>query len=247
MSSTPVPTRLIPLAAAILVAGLVPFGASAASAASPLVVRDAGGAAVYSGDAAAYPSFSTATFADGCPAGTRDGARLTVTTGGSTVVVSATVPVGGGAAVSVPMGSSFAAVVPSGATAATLTLECLALSAGVPSAIAPAATLAVTLDASGWSVPGRPSPSPTTAPTTTAPTTSAPSPSASVSIDPGTSASAAPSVSASSTPAPGAASASNLAITGAQVAGVAGIGAVLAVAAGLVLRARARRRAAAQD
>jgi len=241
MSSTPVSTRLIPLAAAaVLVAGLVPLGALAASAASPLVLRDADGAAVFAGAAAAYPSFAAAEFADGCPSGASDGARLSVAAGGSTVVVSATVPVTAGAAVRVPMGSSFTAVVPSGTTTATLSLECLALSAGVPSSIVPVVSLPVTLAASGWSVPGQPSPTPTTAPTSAA---ASPSPSGSVAPDPGVSASAAaPRPSAS--PSPVAAGGSDLAVTGAQVAGVAGLGAVLAVATGFVLRARARRRGA---
>ncbi|MDR6692416.1 hypothetical protein J2X55_003360 [Microbacterium sp. 1154] len=245
MSSTPVPTRFLPLAAAaVLVVGLAPLGALAASAASPLVLRDASGAAVFSGDAAAYPSFATADFADGCPAGTRDGARLTVTAGGSSVVVSATVPVSGGAPVSVPMGSSFRAVVPAGATAATLSLECLALSSGVPSSIVSVAGLPVTLSASAWSVPGQPSPTPTAVPTTPTPS---PSATVSASPDPAASASAAPGSSTSATPAPVAAGGSDLAVTGAQVAGVASLGAALAVAAGLVLRSRVRRRAAAQD
>jgi len=245
MSSTPVPTRLLPLAAAaVLVAGLVPLGALAASAASPLVLRDAAGTAVYTGDAADYPSFSTATFADGCPSGTSDGARLSVAAGGSTVVVSATVPVTAGAAVSVPMGSSFTAVVPTGTTSATLSLECLALSSGVPSSILSVASLSVTLTASVWSVPGQPSPAPTTAPTSPAPS---PSASGSAAPAPAASASAIPGPSASATPVAAAATGSDLAVTGAQVAGVAGLGAVLAVAAGLVLRARARRRGAAQD
>ncbi|MFJ4161409.1 hypothetical protein [Microbacterium testaceum] len=245
MSSTPVPTRFLPLAAAaVLVAGLVPLGALAASAASPLVLRDAAGTAVYTGDPAAYPSFATATFADGCPSGTSDGARLSVAAGTSTVVVSATVPVTAGAAVSVPMGSSFTAVVPSGTTSATLTLECLALSSGVPSSILSVASVPVTLSTSGWAVPGRPSPSPTTAPTSPAPS---PSASGSAAPDPSASASATPRSSASPTPVAAAATGSDLAVTGAQVAGVAGLGAALAVAAGVVFRARARRRAAAQD
>jgi len=245
MSSTPVPTRLLPFAAAaVLVTGLVPLGALAASAASPLVLRDAAGTAVFSGDAAAYPSFGTATFADGCPSGTSDGARLSVAAGGSTVVVSATVPVTAGAAVSVPMGSSFTAVVPLGTTSATLSLECLALSSGVPSSILPVASLPVTLSASGWAVPGQPSPSPTTSPTGPAPS---PSASGSAAPDPAAAASATPGPSTSATPVAAAASGSDLAVTGAEVAGVAGVGAVLAVAAGLVFRARARRRTAAQD
>ncbi|WJS89809.1 hypothetical protein [Microbacterium testaceum] len=244
MSSTPVPTRLLPVAAAVLVAGLVPLGTLAASAASPLVLRDAGGAAVSSGDAAAYPSFATADFADGCPAGTRDGARLTVAAGGSTVVVSATVPVNGGAAVSVPMGSSFSAAVPSGTTAATLSLECLALSSGIPSSVVSVVSVPVTLTAAGWSVPGQPRPTPTTAPTTAAPS---PSASASVGPDPAATVTATPRASASTTPVPVAAGGSDLAVTGAQVAGVAGLGALLAVVAGFVLRSRARRRAVARD
>ncbi|MDQ1178406.1 hypothetical protein [Microbacterium sp. SORGH_AS_0421] len=243
MSSTPVPTRLLPIAAAVvLVAGIVPLSSLAASAASPLVLRDADGAAVFSGDAAAYPSFATAYFADGCPAGTRDGARLTVSAGGSTVVVSATVPVDGGAAVSVPMGSSFRAVVPAGATAATLSLECLALSSGVPSSITSAASLPVTLTASGWSVPGQPAPTPTTAPTT-----AAPSPSTSASVGPDPAAAVTPRPSVSTVAVPVAAGGADLAVTGAQVAGVAGLGALLAVVAGFVLRSRARRRAVARD
>ncbi|OZD38553.1 hypothetical protein CH252_31925 [Rhodococcus sp. 06-1477-1B] len=245
MSSTPVSTRFIPFAAAaVLVAGLVPLGALAASAATPLVLRDATGAAVYAGDAAAYPAFSSADFADGCPAGARDGARLSVTAGGNTVVVSATAPVTAGAAVSVPMGSSFTAVVPSGSTTATLTLECLALSSGVPSSVVPVVSLPVTLTATSWSVPGRPSPSPTVAPTTAAPS---PSASASVAPDPAASASGTPRASATATPVPVATSGSGLAVTGAQIGGIAGLVAVLAVATGLVIRARARRRVAAED
>jgi len=244
MSSTPVSTRLIPFAAAVLVACLVPFGGLAASAASPLVLRDASGAAVSSGDAAAYPSFATADFADGCPAGTRDGARLTVTAGGSSVVVSATVPVSGEAPVSVPMGSSFRAVVPAGAASATLTVECLALSTGVPSTVVSVASLPVTLSASAWSVPGQPSPTPTAVPTTPVPS---PSATVSASPDPAVSASATPGSSASATPVPVAVGGLDLAVTGAQVAGVAGLGAALAVAAGLVLRSRVRRRAAVRD
>ncbi|WP_295853808.1 hypothetical protein [uncultured Microbacterium sp.] len=245
MSTTPVYTRLIPLAAAaVVVAGLVPLGALAASAASPLVLRDAAGTAVYTGDSAAYPSFASATFADGCPSGTSDGARLSVVAGNSTVVVSATVPVSAGAAVSVPMGSSFTAVVPSGTTSATLSLECLALSSGVPSSILSVASLPVTLSAAGWSIPGQPSPSPTTAPTSPAPS---PSASGSVAPDPAASASATPRSAASATPAAAAATGSDLAVTGVQVAGVAGLGAVLAIGTGLVFRARVRRRAAAQD
>ncbi|MCY1717791.1 hypothetical protein OVA26_12650 [Microbacterium sp. SL62] len=65
--------------------------------------------------------------------------------------------------------------------------------------------------------------------------------------DPAAAASATPGPSTSATPVAAAASGSDLAVTGAQVARVAGVGAVLAVAAGLVFRARARRRTAAQD
>jgi hypothetical protein len=241
MSSSTPSLRLLPVAA-IAVAALLPLGAAGASAATAdeLVIRDAAGAAIYAGDATAYPSFATAEASGGCPAGVRDGARLTVTpVGGSAVVASATVPASAGTVV-VPMASSFAELIPAGTGSAALSVECLALSGGVPSTVTPVTTVTVTFAGARWSIPGAPTATPTPTPTATpsstpTPTTGAPS----ASPSPSASVSSAPT--ASATPAP-AAGGANLAVTGGSIAAGAGLLAAAAVVTGLVLRRRRRER-----
>ncbi|MFF0909863.1 hypothetical protein ACFWZW_04130 [Microbacterium enclense] len=235
--------RLLPVAA-VAVATLLPLGAAGAFAATAdeLVIRDAAGAVVFAGDATAYPSFATAEASGGCPVGLRDGARLTVTpVGGSAVVASATVPAGAGAVV-VPMGSSFAELVPAGTGSAELSIECLALSGGVPSTVTPVATVTVSFAAARWSIPGAPTatPTPTPTPTRTATPPSTPTPTASApSVSPSPTASVSSAPTASATPAP-AAGGTNLAVTGGSVAAGAGLFAAAAVVTGLVLRRRRR-------
>ncbi|MEX0151105.1 hypothetical protein [Microbacterium sp. LMI1-1-1.1] len=239
MSSSTSSLRLLPVAA-VAVAALLPLGAAGAFAATAdeLVIRDAAGAAIFAGDATAYPSFATAEASGGCPVGVRDGARLTVTpVGGSAVVASATVPAGAGAVV-VPMGSSFAELVPAGTRSAELTLECLALSGGVPSTVTPVATVTVSFAAARWSIPGAPTATPT--PTSTATPPSTPTPTAGApSASPSPTASVPTAPTASATPAP-AARGTNLAVTGGSVAAGAGLLAAAAVVTGFVLRRRRR-------
>ncbi|MFZ8756838.1 hypothetical protein ACO03V_05395 [Microbacterium sp. HMH0099] len=241
MSSSTSSLRLLPVAA-VAVAALLPLGAAGAFAATAdeLVIRDAAGAAIFAGDATAYPSFATAEASGGCPVGVRDGARLTVTpVGGSAVVASATVPAGAGAVV-VPMGSSFAELVPAGTGSAELSVECLALSGGVPSTVTPVATVTVSFAAARWSIPGAPTATPTPTPTSTATPPSTPTPTAGApSASPSPTASVPTAPTASATPAP-AARGTNLAVTGGSVAAGAGLLGAAAVVTGLVLRRRRR-------
>jgi hypothetical protein len=229
-------------------AGLAGPGAAVAAPApadpAPLVLRDAAGTAIVSGDARADPSFASALFAAGCPADADDAARLSVTSGGATVVTSPSVAVAAGQPVEVPMAISFEEVVAAGVEegGATLSLECLVVESGIPSTVVVAATLPVTFAAGTWSVPGAEvDPAPPTDDPTAVPT------------DPGTVPSPAPTdgagAGADSTPRPSAAvrpSADGaLAFTGGQVAGGGALAAgLLAGGTALVLR---RRRTAAVD
>jgi len=285
-SCAPAPASPRRPVALLLVAGLALGGAastgltavglaaapSAVAAAAPtdpaLVLRDASGADVRSGDARALPSFATATAGGGCPADADDGARLSVASGGasggssSSVVVSATVPTTPGQAVTVPMQSSFDEVVAAGVDSgdATLTLECLVLQSGVPATVVAVGSLPVTFAAGTWSVPG----SPVVVPPTDAPTpgsTGAPG-------DPGDGAGAPGAGSgagsgAGTTPGTGGAGTDGdggsgtgsagtrpggaLAFTGAETAGLAALAAgLLAGGAALVLRRRRALRAAVE-
>uniref|UniRef100_UPI00241382F2 hypothetical protein n=1 Tax=Frigoribacterium faeni TaxID=145483 RepID=UPI00241382F2 len=155
-----------PLVAAALavgaVAGLAGPGVAVAAPApapvdpAPLVLRDAAGTAIVSGDARADPSFASALLAAGCPADADDAARLSVTSGGAIVVTSPSVAVTAGQPVEVPMAISFEEVVAAGVEegGATLSLECLVVESGIPSTVVVAATLPVTFAAGTWSVPG---------------------------------------------------------------------------------------------
>ncbi|MBD8466456.1 hypothetical protein IFU30_09245 [Plantibacter sp. CFBP 8798] len=208
-------------------------GASAAVAASapvPLTLRDTAGAAVTSGDARAVPSFGSAVLAAGCPADADDAARLSVTTGGVTVVTSPTVTVAAGQPVEVPMAISFDEVVDGGVEQgdATLALECLVLESGIPSSVVTAATLPVTFAAETWSVPGaQVEPVPPTATPTAGPPSGGP----------GAGAIASPSPSAAARPSADGA----LALTGWQLGGAGVVAAgLLAGGAALLLRRRFR-------
>lgn len=236
--------------AAGAVTGLAGPGAAVAAPApapadpAPLVLRDAAGTAIVSGDARADPSFASALLAAGCPADADDAARLSVTSGGATVVTSPSVAVTAGQPVEVPMAISFEEVVAAGVEegGATLSLECLVVESGIPSTVVVAATLPVTFAAGSWSVPGAevdPAP-PTDDPTAlpTAPGT-APSPAPTDGAAAGTGSTPRPSATARPS-ADGA-----LAFTGGQVAGVGALAAgLLAAGTALVLR---RRRTAPVD
>ncbi|KSU56372.1 hypothetical protein [Microbacterium enclense] len=252
MSRTPSLSRPVRVAlATVAMLGTTALATTPAVAAvSSLVLQDSAGTTVTSGDATAYPSFASATLAEGCPSGAQDAARLSVTADTSVVVVSATISTDGASPVTVPMSSSFAEVVPAGVEAggATLTLECLAVSGGIPVTVVPAATLPIAFSAGQWSISGTTMPTPTPTPTPTdaspAPT---PSPTSSGPTSTPTAAASGAAATPSSSAAPAAGSASGLANTGVQVAGVVGIG-LLALAAGtLITVVRARRRPAAQD
>lgn len=248
MSRTPSLSRPVRVAlATVAMLGTTALATTPAVAAAPsLVLQDSAGTTVTSGDATAYPSFASATLAEGCPSGAQDAARLSVTADTSVVVVGATISTDGASPVTVPMSSSFAEVVPAGVEAggATLTLECLAVSGGIPVTVIPAATLPIAFSAGQWSISGTTVPTPTPTGASPAPTPSATS-SGPTSTPTAAASGAAATPSSSATPAAG--SASGLANTGVQVAGVVGIG-LLALAAGtLVTVVRARRRPAAQD
>ena len=230
--------------AAVGLAG--PGAAVAAPAPAPLVLQDAAGAAITSGDSRAVPSFASALLAVGCPADVDDAARLAVTAGGATVVTSPTVAVTVGQPVEVPMAISFEEVVPGGVEEgdAALALECLVVESGIPSTVVTAATLPVTFAAGTWSVPGAdvepvpPTDEPTTSPAPTEPGTA---PSAPPTEGAGAGAGSTPLPSTPARPAGEGA----LAFTGGQVAGVGALAAgLLAGGAALLLR---RRRAAARD
>lgn len=211
-------------------------GAGAAVAATtlaepaPLTLRDTAGAAVTSGDARAVPSFGSAVLAAGCPADADDGARLSVTAGGSTVVTSPTVAVTAGQPVEVPMAISFQEVVDGGVEQgdATLGLECLVLESGIPSSVVTAATLPVTFAAGTWSVPGaQVEPVPPTVTPTDAPPAEGP----------GAGAITTPRPSATASPAAD----GDLALTGWQLGGAGVVAAgLLAGGAALMLRRRVR-------
>ena len=235
-----------------VVAGLTAPGAAVAAPvpAEPaaLVMRDAGGSAITSGDARTDPSFASALLAAGCPADVDDAARLSVTAGGTTVVTSPTIAVVPGSSVEVPMTISFAEVVVDGVESggATLALECLLVRSGVPSSVVTAATLPVTFAAGTWSVPradvdpAPPSDEPTTVPTGPA---AGPSPAPSEGAE-GAGAGAGPSPRSSATTRP--AGAGGLAFTGGQVAGIGALAAGL-LAGGAALALRARRTAARNE
>jgi len=228
------------------VAGLAGPGVAVAAPApvpadpAPLVLRDAAGTAIVSGDARADPSFASALLAAGCPVDADDAARLSVTSGGATVVTSPSVAVTAGEPVEVPMAISFEEVVAAGVEegGATLSLECLVVESGIPSMAVVAATLPVTFAAGTWSVPGAEvDPAPPTDDPTALPT------------DPGTAPSPAPTDEAGagagtgSTPRPSATARPSadgaLAFTGGQVAGVGALAAgLLAAGTALVLRRR---------
>jgi hypothetical protein len=211
-------------------------GAGAASAATtlaepaPLTLHDTAGAAVTSGDARAVPSFGSAVLAAGCPADADDGARLSVTAGGVTVVTSPTVAVTAGQPIEVPMAISFQEVVDGGVEQgdATLALECLVLESGIPSSVVTAATLPVAFAAGVWSVPGaqvEPVP-PTDTPTAAPPAEG-----------PGAGAITTPRPSATAQPSPD----GDLALTGWQLGGaVVAAAGLLAGGAALMLRRRVR-------
>ena len=211
-------------------------GAGAAVAASapaepaPLTLHDTAGAAVTSGDARAVPSFGSAVLAAGCPADADDGARLSVTAGGVTVVTSPTVAVTAGQPIEVPMAISFQEVVDGGVEQgdATLALECLVLESGIPSSVVTVATLPVAFAAGVWSVPGaqvEPVP-PTDTPTAAPP---AEGPGAGAIATPRPSATARPSADG------------DLALTGWQLGGAVVVAAgLLAGGAALMLRRRVR-------
>ncbi|MCM3613304.1 hypothetical protein M3672_02490 [Microbacterium enclense] len=250
MSRTPSLSRPVRVAlATVAMLGTTALATTPALAAVPsLVLQDSAGTTVTSGDATAYPSFASATLAEGCPSGAQDAARLSVTADTSVVVVSATISTDGASPVTVPMSSSFAEVVPAGVEAggATLTLECLAVSGGIPVTVVPAATLPIAFSAGQWSISGTTTPTPTPTPTDASPAPT-PSPTSSGPTSTPTAAASGAAATPSSSAAPAAGSASGLANTGVQVAGVVGIG-LLALAAGtLVTVVRARRRPAAQD
>ncbi|WP_314455281.1 hypothetical protein [uncultured Microbacterium sp.] len=244
------PTLPVALATAAILgsAALTAAPALAATTSSALVLQDATGMTVTSGDAMANPSFSSAYLAGGCPGGAQDAARLSVSADTSVVVVSPTVSTDGAAPVTVPMYLPFSEVVPAGGEtgSATLTLECLAVADGIPVVVIPAATLPIAFSAGQWSVSTTPVPTPTPADASPAPTPSATgttptaSPTTAASI-PNPSASAAGGTSAAGRPLSG------LANTGVQVASVVGIG-VLALVAGLwIAVVRRRRQSAPQD
>jgi hypothetical protein len=211
-------------------------GAGAAVAASapaepaPLTLHDTAGAAVTSGDARAVPSFGSAVLAAGCPADADDGARLSVTAGGVTVVTSPTVAVTAGQPLEVPMAISFQEVVDGGVEKgdATLALECLVLESGIPSSVVTAATLPVAFAAGVWSVPGaQVEPVPPTVTPTAAPPAEGP----------GAGAMATPRPSATARPSAG----GDLALTGWQLGGAGVVAAgLLAGGATLMLRRRVR-------
>ncbi|MGN7186443.1 hypothetical protein [Microbacterium enclense] len=250
MSRTPSLSRPVRVAlATVAMLGSTALATSPAVGAVPsLVLQDSAGTTVTSGDATAYPSFASATVAGGCPSGAQDAARLSVTADTSVVVVSATISTDGASPVTVPMSSSFAEVVPAGVEAggATLTLECLAVSGGIPVTVVPAATLPIAFSAGQWSISGTTVPTPTPTPTDASPSPT-PSPTSSGPTSTPTAAASGGAATPSSSAAPAAGPASGLANTGVQVAGVVGIG-LLALAAGtLITVVRARRRPAAQD
>jgi len=249
-------------------AGLAGPGAGpavAASAPSPspagpaaLVLRDASGTPVTTGDARAVPSFATALLAAGCPADANDAARLAVTAGGATVVTSPTVAVVPGRPVEVPMAISFDEVVAGGVEegGATLALECLVVESGIPSTVVAAATLPVTFAAGTWSVPGAAvDPVPPTDEPTPGPDDPSPAPTGGAGGAGGEGAGGGAGGGAGSGTAPGTWGPTNgsgpgadgtLAFTGGQVAGLGALAAgLLAGGTALVLRLRRRRAAEA--
>ena len=226
------------------IAGLAGPGAALAAPTptdpAPLVLRDATGSAVTSGDARADPSFASALLAGGCPADADDAARLSVTAGGATVVTSPTVAVVTGQPVEVPMAISFEEVVAGGVEdgGATLTLECLVVESGVPSSVVVAATSPVTFTARTWSVSGAGAePTPPTDGPTAVPTEPGTVPSPTPTDGAGTGSDPTPRPSGATRPAAD----GDLAYTGGQIAGIGALAAgLLAGGTALVLRRRDR-------
>ncbi|WP_261166977.1 hypothetical protein [Microbacterium sp. Marseille-Q6965] len=112
---------------AAVVSGAAP--ASAAVATPPLVLRDDAGASLSVVDAAAHPSFASATAAEACPAGA-DAARLVVEADGR-VVISSVQPLAD-AATPPTVEPELPLADATDADAFALTLECVDVQQGVP-------------------------------------------------------------------------------------------------------------------